>query len=262
MPQTPRMGYLYGAEEQDPWYDIHVAFMNQLDNDQYASFEDPSLILRGGGNISLDAVANELTWTAKFELMSMLTGGIMTIQPATLTGFEDGKVAYVEISRPLIGVKTGTLAVADNIGGNRNYVFIALRRGSVVYFRNHVNRTAFHMYDFLGMSKITTALALAGGGTVDGSINLGVDSGSNWRLSVKALMDTVNTSIEFFSDVGLTDRLYFAPNKDCYTSPHDDRVPWWFGTLTSGLIYYRLTNHGANNSTYELELVGFGPMVT
>ena len=260
MPQTSRMGYIYEPQGEPTWFQTFVAFMNQLDADEYASFEDPLLMLTGGGMITLDTGTDELTWTEDFTLMSMLTGGLITIEPGTLAGFEAGKIAYIDVSRPMTGSQIKTMAVTDSIRDNRNYVFIAIRRGNSVYFRNHSDRQAFSGFDYRGASKVTTGSAASGGGTTTGSINLGILKGSMWQLTVTALGNTVNSDIEFFADSGLTEQLYSQTGKDCYTSPFVDGSSWFVGDLTNGLIYYRITNNGANASVYELEPVGFGEM--
>lgn len=261
MPETPRMGYIYEPQGEPTWYQTFVAFMNQIDTDEYASFEDPLLMLTGGGMITLDTGTDELTWTEDFELLSMLTGAKITIEAGTLTGFEAGKVAYIEVSRPLTSNTVKTLAVTDTIRGNRNFVFIAMRKDDSVFFRNHSDRQAFSNFDYRGTSKVTTANATSGGGVVTGSINLGISKGSMWQLTVTAIGNTVDTDIEFFADSGLTEKLYEELTKDCYTSPFVDGVSWFVGDLTDGLIYYRMTNNGASDSVYDLEPVGFGEVI-
>ena len=261
MTRTPRMGYIYEPQGEPTWYQTFVAFMNQLDADEYASFEDPLLMLSGGGMITLDTGTDELTWTEDFELVSMLTGGVITIEAGTLAGMEAGKIAYVEVARPITSNQVKTLAITDTIRENRNYVFIALRKSDSVYFRNHSDRQAFTNFDYRGTSKVTTASASSGGGVITGSINLGILKGSMWQLSVTAIGNTVDTDIEFFADSGLTESLYSETGKDCYSSAFVDGVSWFVGDLTGGLIYYRLTNQGANASVYDLEPVGFGEVV-
>ena len=82
-------------------------------------------------------------------------------------------------------------------------------------------------------------------------------------MRVKANGNTVNTDLEFFADAAMTDRVYWAQGRNCYTSPHHvDRTAWACFSFTNELeddkLYYRFTNYGANASTYEVRVVGFG----
>lgn len=116
-------------------------------------------------------------------------------------------------------------------------------------------------FDTRGAAEVT-ASAAAGGGTVDGSIDLGVGIGIMAGLQVTANGNTVNSDIKFFSDAALTNRIYLAAGKDCFTSPHEDRTSWGMFSFGNDLedrkLYYKITNNGANPSTYDIEVVGTG----
>jgi hypothetical protein len=260
MPRTSKLGWIYPTEGQKAWYDIYGALITQQDADTYAAYEDPNLILRGGGNIILNESTDELSWDEDLEILSMLTGGVVTISAGVLSDFEDGKIAYVEVSRPVTGNRTLTLSVGDTIGSNRNNVFVAFRRGGMVYMRSSANQDALAVVDRWDSKKVVTSSVLSGGGTVSGSVPTGVVLGSMWRLRVTALGNTVDSTIQFFSDAGMTNELYIASNKDCYTSPFDDGASWFLGNLTNGLLYYKITNDGLNDSVYDVEFVGIGEM--
>ncbi len=261
MPTTPKTGLIYPTEEQKPFWNIWEAFMSQLDAALYVSLEEPNLVLRGGGIVSINTSTDAMTWTEDLELMNLLTGGLVTISANSLSGMEAGKIAYVEVSRPVSGSTSGTLLCSDSIGDDLNKVFVAIRRGDDLYMRNHVNREAMISFSKWNTSKIVTASASASG-SVNGSIVVGVEEGAIWRTRITANGDTADTDIRFFSDAGLTEEMYTALTKDCYPdSPrtyHDDRVPWWCGQLTDGILYYRFDNNGANASTYDIEIAGFG----
>jgi hypothetical protein len=87
--------------------------------------------------------------------------------------------------------------------------------------------------------------------------------GCIYGIRIKANGNTVLSDIEMFADVGLADRVYYATAKDCFTSPYFvDRTPWMFFSFTNelaaGKIYYTITNNGANDSTYDIEMFGVG----
>jgi len=115
--------------------------------------------------------------------------------------------------------------------------------------------------DKRGASKTVTASASSGGGTAVGSLSLGINSGLTVYLKVTANGNTTNSDIEFWRDVGKTDQVYQALGKDAFTSPFADGTPWSFVTasdLTAGLLYYTITNNGANASTYDIEALFHG----
>jgi len=92
---------------------------------------------------------------------------------------------------------------------------------------------------------------------------MGFDYGQIMALRVKANSNTVLSTIEFFSDAAHSYRIYYAAAKNCYTAPyHRDGTPWAafeFGhNLESQNLYYKITNNGANASTYDIELIAFG----
>jgi len=108
-----------------------------------------------------------------------------------------------------------------------------------------------------------TASAASGGGTATGSIAMGFDYGQVISLRVKANGNTVLSDIEFFTDAAMTDRIYMASAKNCYTAPyHRDGTAWSAFSMANNLesqnLYYRITNNGANASTYDIELIAFG----
>jgi hypothetical protein len=78
-------------------------------------------------------------------------------------------------------------------------------------------------------------------------------------LNVVANSNTVLTDIEFFADAARTRLVYQALAKDAFTSAFVDGTPFALFDLAGGLelntIYYRLTNDGANASTYNIALV-------
>ena len=134
MPITNKMRWKYPAENQPSWFHIFESLMNQIDDDVYSSKENFYLILEGGGVISLDPGSDTLSWSEDLYVLSTLTGGIITIPAESLPGFEDGKVAYVSVSRPINGAREATVQVGDQITES-NQFFIALRRGSQVIMR-------------------------------------------------------------------------------------------------------------------------------
>jgi len=264
MPRTDRLGWIYPTEDQPNWWEIFAALINQQDADVWASLENGGLVLAGGGEIALDTSTNTLSWTEDLYVLSTLTGGRVTIAAGSVT-LNDGNVAYVSVTRPLSSSYTATLSVTSSpldptIMGNA--VFVALRYDGQLVMRPFQGRRPLIDKTSVKGTEITTGSAAASGGTVSGSIDVGTNDGNIDKLRVTAIGNTVLSTIEFFTDAGLSDLLYRATNKDCYTTPHDDRIAWplssWTATLTNDLLYYKITNNGANPSTYTIEMTGEG----
>jgi hypothetical protein len=117
--------------------------------------------------------------------------------------------------------------------------------------------------DLTGDSKHTTGTATSGGGTTSSHFHVTISNGIVCGLRVRAIGNTTLSNIEFFSDSGLTRRIYYAVNKDCYTSPyHADYnswcIPQFNGPLVDNALYYTITNNGSNDSTYEIEMTLIG----
>lgn len=260
MPKTSRMLWEYPTESQKSWFNIFVALMNSMDGNVYASLENLNLILRGGGDVSLNTSTNVMTWTEDFEILSMMTGGVITIPAGSLSNFLAGKIAYVSVSRPVGGSAEATLSLADTLGTDDSKLFFGMRRGDVLYLRNHADRAAMSVFDKTGSEQITTGSIADSGGEETGSISIGVTKGSGWYFKATALSDTTDSTFKLYSDAGMTNEILSAENKDAYTSAYEDNSSWYLGSVTGGLIYYKVTNDGANASIYNIELSGFGQM--
>lgn len=122
--------------------------------------------------------------------------------------------------------------------------------------------TAYEV-DLSGDAKTTTSSCSAGS-SVTGSISTYLAGGICHFLHVKALSACDDATIEFYRDAALTDQLFEYTSADPYTSPEFSfRVSWSLATrsggLTSGLLYYKITNNSSTASAFEIELKLSGP---
>ncbi len=87
--------------------------------------------------------------------------------------------------------------------------------------------------------------------------------GAVLALRVKANGDTVDSDVQFFADAAMADQIYLAQDLDCFTAPHHvDAESWACCSIVNDLeadkLYYRITNNGANASTYDIALLAVG----
>jgi len=137
MPNTARLNLEYPAEYQDPWFQIFERFVNGLDAALYAGREDRNLILLGGGTVAWDATAEELSFSLDIVITSPQTGYAMSLSTAeSPITIQDGQVLYVDLSRGATGAASLTPYVGNVVPSSNNAFMLAVRRGTIVYFRN------------------------------------------------------------------------------------------------------------------------------
>lgn len=139
MPNTNRMGWTYPTEYQVPYYNLIETFYSNIDLSVYALREDNHLVLTNstpaGVTLSDAPSIDTFAWTADFILLNMLTGGTITISAGSII-LEDGKILAIDVSRPITGNSVKTFSVENTIGSDENKIWIAVRRGTLVYLRN------------------------------------------------------------------------------------------------------------------------------
>lgn len=107
-------------------------------------------------------------------------------------------------------------------------------------------------------SPVTTPSAASGGGTAEGEIFLGMAAPTGSQIEIIANSNTVLTDVELFADAARSILVYQALAKDAFTTPFEDGTPFALFRPMANLelrrVYYRLTNNGANPSTYSIRL--------
>jgi len=257
MPTTSRLGWKYPTEDQKDWWDVWVSLANQMDADVWASFENSFLLLRGGGDISLNTVTNTVTWTADLYLLSLLSGMAARV-PAGSETLEDGNIAYIEISRPLAGNFDTTLQVTSNplISQNqRNTVFVMMRSGSELIMRPFQAQPPSITFD----DEFDTGSIASGGAYWEREINIGSIKTGTFQL-VQLSLDT-GTSTD--ADILLYDRdpsdidavtLYQATGKDVTVDPFKDPNIWWGEVNVQGSLWARVYNQGGTATSFKLRV--------
>jgi hypothetical protein len=140
MPTTPRVKLPYPDQNTDPWYDQFVSLVNTIDTTLYAAREDRNVVLMGGGTIVWTASTNTLSWSAPLELTSAPTGFLWTVAAGSQV-ILDGQFVYFQAVRsPSSNAEVATYASGQvpysAAQDANNSIVLAVRRGSVAYFRN------------------------------------------------------------------------------------------------------------------------------
>lgn len=136
MPNSPRMNWPFPAEDQDPWYEVFEDYVTQNDASGFASREDRNLVFSGGGVFSW--TADTVAWTETIEILSTIAGFKITVAPNSVE-VTDGQVMYLDLTRaPTANVAT-TVQVASQAPSTDTSYVLAVRVGSVLYFRHGVS---------------------------------------------------------------------------------------------------------------------------
>lgn len=135
MPNTSKMIWPYPNKDVDPWFDIFESMVSAMDASGYASREDRSIVLTGAGVVSFAASSGSLSWTAAIVMLSPIAGFKMTL-PAGSVVLHDGQALYVNVTRSPVAALTLSTNVANQVPNTDAAMMLAIRSGSVVYWRN------------------------------------------------------------------------------------------------------------------------------
>lgn len=256
MPTTNRLGWRYPVEDQKDWWDIWVALINQQDSDVWAAFENSFLVLTGGGDISLDTATNLVTWTNDMYLISLLSQAELRIPAGSVT-MNDGNVAYLNVSRPVLSSADTVLQVTSNplVSQNqRNTVFVMVRRGDELIMRPWQGQPQSVTFD-----DVFNTGSIAPAGYWEKEIDIhSIKSGEFQLISL-----TLDSGTSTDADILLYDRdpsdpgaviLYQATGKDVTVDPFTDPNLWWGEVNVTGSLWARVYNNGGAATSFDLRV--------
>jgi hypothetical protein len=135
VPNTNKMQWPFPAKDRDPWYETFEQMATAMDSSGYASREDRQIIMGGGGDVTFDAGTNSLTWAESLDFYSLISGFKVSIA-ATTVAIADGEVIYLNLTRsPTQNISVST-AAANQVPNTDDAMAIAVRVGTVVYWRH------------------------------------------------------------------------------------------------------------------------------
>lgn len=183
MATSPRMGWPYPEENQDPFWDAFVAFVAAQDASVFALKEDRDFLIMKGGTVSFTASSGLLSWSQAIEMNSAVTGFKWTL-PAGSVNLNDGDYFYVTLPHN----PTTNLNVAAGSGSTLpkadidNPIVMGLRNGDRVYFRDGKV--------LLDLQALTLFATMPGGG--GGGVGA---PGEFWRENVAMAIGDSNSSV-------------------------------------------------------------------
>jgi hypothetical protein len=156
------MAWVYPSREDDPWYDGFQSFVLAVDGSGYAHREDRSLIWAGGGTLSWALGTQTFAWTDTINVYSPMGAKLLQIPAGSITGWADGEVVYVELTRlPLVNVSK-VLTKAATLPSTDDVMAVAVRIGDIIYLR-----TGISLEDGSTSEGISPVPGGGGGGYVD-----------------------------------------------------------------------------------------------
>ena len=181
---SPRMGWPYPAQDDDPWYDPFTDFIQAVDSSAYSALEDRSIIWSGGGTLSWVASTGTLTWTDTLNVYSPQGGRLLQVAAGSIADWAEGEVVYLSLVRQPLANRTVTLTKALQVPSDNDAMALGVRIGSSIFFRTGIS---------LGDGDSADGLAPVpgtGGGTDPNAIHVNVAS----EISGIALKATPTTS--------------------------------------------------------------------
>lgn len=151
MPETSRIKWPFPREFEDPWYDTFVSFIEAVDSTVYTTREDRNLLLMGGGTVAFNVSGTDglLSWSQALSLLSPIAGLLLSVPPATVN-LLDGEMLYANVTRAPTSPITLSLIKARNLPNTNDALLLAVRRGSLVYWRGGkviANGDAFALFE-------------------------------------------------------------------------------------------------------------------
>lgn len=183
MATSPRQGWPYPEENQEPFFDAFAAMVAAQDASVFALREDKDLLMMKGGLVSFVAGTGLLTWASPIELNSSVTGFKWTIPAGNVT-VNDGEYIYVTLAHnPVTNVNVAALVGSKLPDADPdNPIILGLRNGDRIYFRD-----GKILIDGQTLSLFETNPGGGGGGVGT--------SGQKWRENVTMALNNDNTSM-------------------------------------------------------------------
>jgi len=138
MPNSPRMRWPYPSQDQDPWFEQFETMVQEMDSSGAASREDRQTVMGEGGDVSFDASAGLLSWSAALEIYAPIKG-VKSSLAAQGVNIAHGEALYVELTRYPTDNQTLTAVVSSQVPSRDEAFVICVRNNDTIYFRHGVS---------------------------------------------------------------------------------------------------------------------------
>jgi hypothetical protein len=252
MPKTPRLGWEYPQEDAKSWWDTYESLLNQQETDVLAALEESTMYLTGGGTVTVDPDTDILSWSAGFSLISFANGGIITIDPGTLSGFVDGSVGYVDVARPLSTNSTKSLVKGTSSRYVSTRVPIVWRVRDGLVFRNNRGQAQDFMYFDNGSfntGDVLTGVTKYSIMSIDNGTNIGGSKGDLWYFDcvIASGIGVGPVGIKVYKDVAQTELI---KDYGSVALPFVDSQGFSFEGIENQDLHFTLENLSAGTARY------------
>ena len=137
MAESSRLRWPYPSQYTDPWYEPFQALVEAMDASVYTTREDRSSLLMSTATVTFNVsgVSGVLTWDAPIELLSPLTGFLLSVSAGTVS-LLDGELLYMQVVRAPTVSAVVSFNVARAVPNTDDCLLMAIRRGGTVYWRD------------------------------------------------------------------------------------------------------------------------------
>lgn len=184
MATSPRQGWPYPEENQDPFYDAFASLVAAQDASVFALRENKDILLMKGGTLSFTASSGLLSWSSAIELNSSVSGFKWTLPLGSVT-LNDGDYLYATLAHnPVtnVNIAAATGAKLPDTDPD-NPIILGLRNGDRVYFRD-----GKVLQDGAALQLFQTNPGGGGGGGVG-------SPGQKWRENITMAVGNENNSL-------------------------------------------------------------------
>jgi len=136
---SPRLGWPYPSQYDDPWFDGFEDLVSALDGSGFASREDRSIIWTGGGVLTWTLASGTLDWTDTISILSPISGKLIQIAAGSIASWADGEIVYVDITRSILANGTAAFSKVSTLPSTDDAMAFGVRVGNVIYLRTGIS---------------------------------------------------------------------------------------------------------------------------
>lgn len=169
MPFSTRMKWPFPREGQDPWFDPFNSMVQAMDTSGFASRENDAIALMNGGILAFNSSTGLVSWDGTIEVLAGLSGFVWQIAPSQIS-LQEGDVLFIDAPRAPTGNVVLSPKKASRVPNTDRAIFLAVRRGGVVFWRNGkvlVDGESIKLFEVSGGGAVISVAGKTGSVTLD-----------------------------------------------------------------------------------------------